>query len=871
MNQGRCPGFTFCITSEAADNSGPLGLTGSCKPDLCCYANEHLGKVKDYTKSEPKQKKKKVEDGLGGDRSGRVRDGGADSERELEGSRTPRQQLEAAAFDAAASPSESSSLGPQPVPMKRTHMGYAALVIEVKQSPLHDVFCDPRAKDNRAEFHFVTESTDVKVVKRLGQQVAYAGEICKRQHRHFCFTISICSHYARFIRWDRAGAIVSERFSVRAQPELLCDFLWRFACASPAQRGYDLTVEPATGDQAKAFESAIEAHIRSQGGPTRQPSYDLQDAVQEHYEKESVTVIHLPSSPSSPLDHELVGHYLLVSRPIVIPLSVAGRGTRVYWAVDSRTNHVCLLKDTWRYDAPGEPDASEREGDILDDLGAVTTNVPPVMYHEDVLRSIVITDNPWPEETDPLTVQHTVGDIQTTLTQDFLEQSWVCRANLTLDRQRRFIIKRTHYRLVLGVAGYPLLRFKDSNELLHATYDALEALKTAFEYGKRLHRDITPGNIILYNDPKQIPGITSTSDQLKPRKGYLIDWELSRRCDSELKASYIGDQSSAVSATWQFLSAAIAKHYVRKDGTTRQRHTIGDDIESMIYVVLYCALIWLPLKDPVPQDVQNVLHMFDYWTPWKDGAIRGGQLKSTNLEDQSYTSSLEWTVPTIQRWLTEALNQLVARRAKRSMSKRRTIAKGFHAWWGKFLVDWGGQNAERSDNTRVKVLRSVFTSTTPAAVMDNIAHQSTISGPGNSCKRPREDDDVRSDEEGGPSSSKRRRIRWRDVVSGGGQVLPWSTSWRAPKNESMDTMQGASSWSSKRSSSVFRDGESMETEGGIGDEQWADGAEGYESDPALEADDEEGSIAGSPPGEREEEDGEKSKFQTQKGRAGPGK
>ncbi len=64
------------------------------------------------------------------------------------------------------------------------------------------------------------------------------------------------------------------------------------------------------------------------------------------------------------------------------------------------------------------------------------------------------------------------GDVQTTLTQNFLEHWWVCRAGRTLDQLKRFIIKRTHYRLVLGVAGYPLLRFKDSNELLHATYDA---------------------------------------------------------------------------------------------------------------------------------------------------------------------------------------------------------------------------------------------------------------------------------------------------------------------------------------------------------------------------------------------------------------
>lgn len=294
------------------------------------------------------------------------------------------------------------------------------------------------------------------------------------------------------------------------------------------------------------------------------------------------------------------------------------------------------------------------------------------------------------------------------------------------------------------------------------------------------------------------------------------------------------------------MSAAIAKHYLAKDDTIVQRHTINDDIESMIYVVLYCALLWLPLKDPIPQDVQSVLNMLDYWTPWKDGEIRGGQLKSTNLEDQSYTRSLEWTVPTIQQWFSGALDQLMSRKFKPSKSKKRTIAKVFHDWWGDFLADCQGsdQNAERFDNTKVKVLRSIFTSKKSAAVMDNVAHQSTISAPGNSSKRPREDAGVASPEEAGPSLAKKPRIKWSDEV-GVGQFLPLSTSWRAPKNESIDTIQGMSSWDSNRSSNVFQDLELMEMEGDgtEGDRRPGD-PDAYESDPASEADDHEGPTVG---------------------------
>ncbi len=397
---------------------------------------------------------------------------------------TPAANTGAPKSEAKADPTSTSTL--ERVPTKRAHMGYAAFIVEVKGSPSDDVFRDPKSGDDRAESHFVTRSTDAKVVKRLGQQVSYATELCKRQHRHFCFSISICSHYARFIRWDRAGAIVSERFSVRDQPDLLCDFLWRFACASHAERGYDLTVEPATIQQAADFRLAIEAHVKSQGGPTVPP--ESEDAVKEHFEEKSVTAVHLLNSTHF---DEPAGHCLLVSRPIVVPLSVAGRCTRTYWAVASRTKQVWLLKDTWRYDAP-EEDSLKREGDVLRSLCEVTKNVPPVKHDEDVLRSFVVMDNSdLLGETDQLMIQHThgtrvdhplqtgdcadmntPGDVQTTLTQDFLEHSWVCRAKRTLDQLKHFIIKRTHYRLVLGVAGYPLLRFKDSYELLRATYDA---------------------------------------------------------------------------------------------------------------------------------------------------------------------------------------------------------------------------------------------------------------------------------------------------------------------------------------------------------------------------------------------------------------
>lgn len=256
----------------------------------------------------------------------------------------------------------------------------------------------------------------------------------------------------------------------------------------------------------------------------------------------------------------------------------------------------------------------------------------------------------------------------------------------------------------------------------------------------------------------------------------------------------------------------------------------------MTYVVLYCALLWLPFEKPDPWGIQNVLNMFDYWTPWQDGVVRGGLLKQDNLiGNLVYTSSLQWTVPTIQKWLSRALKR-IARGPMTSTSKGRTVETSFYDWWGGFLGEYQGaeHHAKRFDNTRVKVFKDLFTSKKSAAVMEEVAHQSTISAPGSSShltskKRLLAEDDCEPSPSGaGPSSSKRQRP-WDEVdASGGGHLL--QTSWRASEDESAtDTIQAASSWESSRASSVLR--EVMEAEG-----DFEGGPEAYESDYASEAD-----------------------------------
>ena len=104
---------------------------------------------------------------------------------------------------------------------------------------------------------------------------------------------------------------------------------------------------------------------------------------------------------------------------------------------------------------------------------------------------------------------------------------------------------RRHYRLVTGTVGYPLESVRGVQELLHATYDVFvgtsrfrvarlvvfsldmntTAMRDALQKDRRIHRDLSLGNIILVKES----GSPS-------RRGYLIDWESSCRVDESGQA-----------------------------------------------------------------------------------------------------------------------------------------------------------------------------------------------------------------------------------------------------------------------------------------------------------------------------------------------
>ncbi|KAI0354871.1 hypothetical protein OH77DRAFT_367142 [Trametes cingulata] len=582
-NAQRCPGFAFLNTSTKADMQH--GRKGSTKPDVCCYSKDHLDKL-----------------------------------------------------DLSEDNSKSN-----------TDMGFAAMVIEVKAKAGCDFARDPPESytgRQRATWQFILNpdlytAEELDEAKRaFGQNMTYATEIFARQHRHALFSVSLSGSSARFIRWDRAGAVVTAAFDILESPENLCQFLWCFAWLSDAGRGYDLTVGVASAEEEEIFRSAIEKHVKLQLGKVKGPvKYAIQRGLRDHYQPGVVSVLVMPTVENQRQPGLQSSRRILVSRPLSYPLSLVGRATRAYWAVDADTRKVVFLKDTWRHHpssttAEGGEPVPETEGDILTVLhGAKVCNIPPMEHHGDVPYAEWVRDD---RRSEGWTLKF-LKVAQRTRTQDYLAKGWVCGAG-RLDFR---IFKHTHYRLVLGVVGYSLLRLSGTQELLHSSYNAFRALCDAHSKAGFLHRDITPGNIILVRMPDGNPW----------RRAYLVDWEFARHAGA-LRTQELHE----ISLKWQFTSRKVASGIPGP-------HTVQDDMESLLYTVLYSAILWLPYSLGPKDSLKDIMaSIFDGYQNIGHRTV-GGFGKLINSLQVSHggfreTDKFQWDSPDFKMWLDTLLGYM---------------------------------------------------------------------------------------------------------------------------------------------------------------------------------------------------------------------
>ncbi|RDX44317.1 hypothetical protein OH76DRAFT_1409174 [Lentinus brumalis] len=613
----------------------------------------------------------------------------------------------------------------------RAELGYAEFFIEVGADPAHDFFTDPPHSnlESRASHEFLFQSTDESLVKmvdaKLGQHVAYAAEIFARQHRTSLFSVSMFGSRARLCRWDRAGLIVSESFDIRSRPEILCDFLWRFSQATPEGRGHDVTIGVPLPGEEGLFRDAITARVRLQLGLT---GIELDKAVSEHYSPGHVVVLHVLEQGTT-TDATNIRRYL-VSRPVVSPLSLAGRGTKGYWALDPLNREVVFVKDTWR-----SRYSTEIEGEIIRRMRVEgVRNIPGVLCYGDLPER-------FPEEARALKAE----EFQCTGTDEFVSHPWACLVN----GEHNEVTKLRHHRLVLDTVGYGLQRFRGTEELLHATYDVFTAMQDAYSKDHRIHRDISLGNIILVREPGR-----------DIRRGYLIDWEMSCPIDDTGQACKAGR-----AGTWPFMS-----HRMQMAINIHQKHTLQDDMESLLYVILYSGILWLPNDLPQFLVSKIIFEFFEYMT-LVDNIPQGSMAKIANSTSRATTAKFRFSSAAFQDWL----NTVVDYQSDmvRYRGERWNTPEHLDRFWSTFLQT---RELERDDRVVRTIPDHTSTSSRPSIRRREVPQATADSAPTPkpSRKRPATQRDAPT-----PSSSRPKRVKNLVPVTTGRATEPR----RAPRSK----------------------------------------------------------------------------------------
>ncbi|KAI0073596.1 hypothetical protein K474DRAFT_1710553, partial [Panus rudis PR-1116 ss-1] len=390
-----------------------------------------------------------------------------------------------------------------------------------------------------------------------GQIWHYFASQCSRQHRPFIIGWALFGDHIRFYRVDRSGMVVSEEVYFKRNPELFAEFLWRYSHMSREERGFDTSVTPASEDEKQTLTRAVREYeqLVKIGGTRRSPDISL--TLDDTYPTYRARV-----------DDESTGKstFYIIRRPIAPFLSLFGRATRGYIALDfnkalttgsTLVESLVFLKDTWRLTN------GEKEGDVYRELLALSTpNIPEPLCSGDVLDLALL-------ERDGSEV---MGFCQMTKTQHWANKRpkpyWK-----PVSHQARAL---THYRIVLPLAC-PLNTVANAKELVTVLRDVI-VVHVHTHHKHRIHRDVTPGNILISRTVKTIHGL-------------LSDWDHSRTMEDRIPAIYR-------TGNWQFLSTSLYSNSSRDA-------SIHDDLESVYWVLLFVALHHFQHEGPLPSFFAN--------------------------------------------------------------------------------------------------------------------------------------------------------------------------------------------------------------------------------------------------------------------------
>ncbi len=224
-----------------------------------------------------------------------------------------------------------------------TNSALVEFFIEFKISPKFDPF-------GPDEGPLVKDTTDAK--NTLGQISTYISFQMGAQYRTHIFFVLIIGDYARLLRWDRSGVVVSERIKYNKQRQLFA-FLELFNAATPEIQGRDKSVSK----------------------PSKDEKEDAWRTCHEFDTDNTLLVIEFPK------EGQRASNRYIISSPrsrICLPI---GRMTRTSIAYDVQKKKRVFMKDSWRVKAHG----CRPEGEVYEILNrGHARNIPKCVEFCDV-------------------------------------------------------------------------------------------------------------------------------------------------------------------------------------------------------------------------------------------------------------------------------------------------------------------------------------------------------------------------------------------------------------------------------------------------------------------------------------------------------
>ncbi|TBU51851.1 hypothetical protein BD310DRAFT_278720 [Dichomitus squalens] len=492
-----------------------------------------------------------------------------------------------------------------------------------------DVSLDPFDDDERTH----------KAVR--GQIMSHAELIFAVQHRVALFTLVVLGTRIRFARWDRSGTVVTRAFDYIQNWELLCDILWRIGNCTMMQLGFDPSASRLHPRQTEyALMDAAADNVEGDFDETERviSGPKLPDGhfkyVREMFKKSLVDgwpryMLEVPAlveaaataTTATPAHHsdsspkvDRSARKFLVCKHEFRACGIAGRGTRGYVALDCATIRFVWLKDAWR----ANYEKMDQEGVMLGSLNSAEVPfVPTLLCHGDILQQTTVTPDWW-ERKNPLRSPTSSSDTASSHTLVVPLRSGILKRKRAEEscgdppapphntdgdsdegedwRTDCPLRLHMHYRVAMKEVAMPLSKFRHDRQLVGIFYDCLHAHKSAVERTKLVHRDVSPGNILIY------PKVIKMRGKYWLRwSGLLADWELSRAVH-EPGTSRLPRQPERM-GTWQFMSVAVLSYGLNIVG-------VADELESFFHVLLYAAVRYLKVQNCDRPTIANYLYTY---------------------------------------------------------------------------------------------------------------------------------------------------------------------------------------------------------------------------------------------------------------------